>query len=96
LQRPGRAGRETGGRWRVHSVFDLARERFTTFELTDESEGEVIDRIAEIRVGDRAYLQRDRIAEVLDVVVPAGWNNARWLDSKANRLAFIPLLKKAR
>ena len=62
LQRPGRAGRETGGRWRVHSVFDLARERFTTFELTDESEGEVIDRIAEIRVGDRAYLQPDQIA----------------------------------
>src|SRR5215831_2835367 len=47
-----------------------------------------------------AYLQRDRIAQVLDagadIVVRAGWNNARWPDSKANRLALIPLLKKAR
>ena len=26
----------------------------------------------------------------------AGWNNARWLDGKANRLDLIALLKKAR
>jgi hypothetical protein len=39
-----RARRETGGRRRFHSVFDLANERFTAFELTDESEGEVVDR----------------------------------------------------
>jgi hypothetical protein len=104
VAKAGRAARESGGRWRIHSVFDLASERFTAFELTDESEGEVIDRAdfvaGEIRVGDRAYLQPDWIAEALDagadVVVRAGWNNARWLDGKGNRLNLIALLKKSR
>jgi len=44
VAKAGRAAREKGGRWRIHSVFDLASERFTAFEVTDESEGEVIDR----------------------------------------------------
>jgi hypothetical protein len=104
VAKAGRDARESGGRWRVHSVFDLASERFTAFDLTDESEGEVIDRAAvvagEIRVGDRVYLQPDRIAKVLragaDIVVRAGWNNARWLDIEGNRLDLIALLKKAR
>jgi hypothetical protein len=104
VAKAGRAARESGGRWRIHSVFDLASERFTAFEVTDESEGEVVDRAdiipGEIRVGDRAYLQPDRIAEMLDasadIVVRAGWNNARWLDGKANRLDLIALLKKSR
>ena len=104
VAKAGRDARQTGGRWRVHSVFDLASERFSAFEVTDESEAEVIDRAAvvpgEIRVGDRAFLQPDRIAELLadgaDVVVRAGWNNARWRDEEGNRLDLIALLKKAR
>ena len=104
VPKAGRDARESGGRWRIHSVFDLASERFTAFELTDESEGEVIDRAdviaGEIRVGDRAYLQPDRIAKVLDdgadVVVRAAWNNASWRDREGNQLDLIALLKKAR
>jgi hypothetical protein len=104
VAKAGRNARESGGRWRVHSVFDLASERFTAFELTDESEGEVIDRAdvvaGEIRVCDRAYLQPDRIVKVLgagaDVVVRAAWNNARWLDKEGNRVDLIALLKEAR
>lgn len=104
VAKAGRDARESGGRWRIHSVFDLASERFTAFALTDESEAEVIDRADvvadEIRVCDRAYLQPDRIAKMLDagadIVVRAGWNNARWLDSEGNRLNLIALLKKAR
>jgi hypothetical protein len=104
VAKAGRAAREEGGRWRIHSVFDLASECFTAFELTDEREAEVIDRAdavaGEIRVGDRAYLQPDRIAKELDagadVVVRAGWNNARWLDSKGNRFDLIALLKSSR
>ena len=104
VAKAGRDARESGGRWRIHSVFDLASERFTAFELTDESEGEVIDRAdvvaGEIRVCDRAYLQPDRIAKVLgagaDVVVRAAWNNARWLDQEGGRVDLIALLKKAR
>jgi hypothetical protein len=61
VPKAGRDDREAGGVWRIHSVFDLASERFTVFDLTDESEGEIIDRAdvvrGEIRVGDRAYLQ---------------------------------------
>jgi hypothetical protein len=104
VAKAGRDTRESGGRWRIHSVFDLASERFTTFELTDESEAEVIDRAevvpGEIRVCDRAYLQPDRIVKVrdkgADIVVRAGWNNARWLDSDGNRLDLIALLKRSR
>ena len=104
VAKAGRDDRESGGVWRVHSVFDLASERFSAFELTDESEGEVIDRAdvvaGEIRVGDRAYLHPDRVAKVLadgaDIVVRAKWNGARWLDAEANRLDLIARLKKAR
>lgn len=104
VAKAGRDDREAGGVWRIHSAFDLASERFTAFELTDESEGEVIDRAdvvaGEIRVGDRAYLHPDRVAKVLaegaDVVVRAKWNAARWLDAEANRFDLIALLKMAR
>ena len=51
--------------WRIHSAFDLPSERFGFFELTDEKGGERLDRIpivrGEISIGDRAYLQPDRI-----------------------------------
>lgn len=104
VAKSGREARESGGRWRIHSVFDLACERFTVFDLTDESEAEVIDRAdvvaGEIRVCDRAYLQPDRIAKLLDggadIVVRAGWNNARWLDRKGSRLDLIAVLKSER
>lgn len=76
--------------WRVHSAFDLPRERFGFFELTDQRGGETVDRIpvvrGEIRIADRAYLQPDRIGTVLDagadIIVRAGWRNARWLDAE--------------
>src|SRR5882672_11283868 len=75
--------------WRVHSAFDLPGERFGFFALTDQQGGERLDRIpvvkGEIRIADRAYLQPDRMATVLDagadIVVRAGWKNARWLDA---------------
>ena len=74
------------GLWRIHSAFDLPSERFGDFVLTDEHAGEQLDRIpvarGEIRIADRVYLQPDRIAGVLqdggDVVLRAGWKNARW------------------
>src|SRR5262245_17138096 len=104
VAKAGRDDNDNGGRWRVHSVFDLASERFTAFAVTDETESEVIDRAdvvpGEIRVGDRAYLQPDRIAKVLDgggdVVVRARCNGARWLDGDGERVQLIPLLQKAR
>jgi hypothetical protein len=89
--------------WRIHSAFDLPHERFGHFELTDEREGETFDRIpvvkGEIRIGDRAYLQPDRIAAVLDqeadILVRAGWKGARWLDDDGEPLDLIAQLRKA-
>jgi hypothetical protein len=102
VAKAGRVDREAGGVWRVHAVFDLPAERFSVFELTDEREGERFDRAAvipgEIRLGDRAYLQPDRMATVLeggaDIVVRAKWNGARWLDADGGRFDLIELLKR--
>jgi hypothetical protein len=87
--------------WRIHSAFDLPRERFSFFELTDEKGGETFDRIpvvkGEIRIGDRAYLQPDRIANVLeqggDVLVRAKWKGARWCDRHGQPFDLIALLR---
>lgn len=101
-----RAERAAGGVWRVHAVFDLdgAAERFSAFDLTDEREGERLDRAAvvsgEIRIADRAYLQPDRIANVLvaggDVLIRAPWSGARWLDANGQSLDLIAVLMKAK
>jgi hypothetical protein len=88
--------------WRIHSAFDLPNERFGFFELTDERGGERLDRIpvveGEIRIGDRAYLQPDRIGEILaagaDIVVRAGWKNARWLGPDGAPIDLLAVLRK--
>ena len=100
LPKADKAAREAGGVWRVHAVWSLNDERFSCFELTDEKEGERLDRAAvisgEIRIGDRAYLQPERIAGVLaaggDVVVRAPWNGARWQDADGDAVDLTTLL----
>lgn len=89
--------------WRVHSAFDLPRERFGFFELTDQRGGERLDRIpvvkGEIRIADRAHLQPDRMAAVLDagadIIVRAGWKNARWLGEDGRPFDLPRELRKA-
>jgi hypothetical protein len=96
--------KETRGVWRIHSAFDLPSERFGFFELTDEHGGETIDRIpvvkGEIRVGDRAFLQPDRIATVIeagaDVVVRAPWRNASWRDASDKPLDLTAFARRHR
>ena len=81
----------------------MPSERFSHFELTDESEGERLDRIpvvkGEIRLADRAYISAERIAAVIDtggdIVVRAGWKNARWLGADGKPFDLIAALKKA-
>ena len=95
--------RKKNGIWRIHSAFDLPAERFGHFELTDEHGGEQLDRIpvtkGEIRIADAAHMQPDRIAAVLeqggDVVVRAGWRNARWLDAEGGRFDLIGAFRAA-
>lgn len=99
----GPAARKHNQLWRIHSAFDLPSERFGHFELTDQQEGERLDRIpvvkGEIRIADRAYLQPDRIATVLgagaDIIVRAGWKNARWLDAEGDPVDLLAEFRKA-
>lgn len=99
----GPAARKQSKLWRIHSAFDLPGERFGYFELTDQQAGETLDRIpvvkGEIRIGDRAYLQPNRMAVVLDdgadLVIRAGWKSACWLDAEGRPLDLIAELRKA-
>src|ERR1700759_2207198 len=101
VPKAGPAARKNSELWRIHSAFDLPYERFGHFELTDQKEGETFDRIPviknEIRIADRAYLQPDRIAAVLeagaDVLIRAGWKNARWLDAKGLPFGLVAHLR---
>ena len=97
VPKAGAPARKQNELWRLHSAFDLPVERFGFFELTDQRGGERLDRIpvikGEIRIADRAYLQPDRMATVLDagadIVVRAGWKNARWLDAEGEPLDLL-------
>jgi hypothetical protein len=104
VAKPGPEARKTNKLWRIHAAFELPAERFGHFELTDEHGGEHLDRVpvvaGEIRIGDRAYLQPDRIAAVLaaggDVVIRAGWRNARWLDDQGEVVDLAEELYRAK
>ena len=103
VPKAGPAARKKSELWRIHSAFDLPHERFGHFELTDQQVGETLDRIpvvkGEIRLADRAYLQPDRMAVVLeagaDFVIRAGWKSARWLDADGDALDLIAELRTA-
>jgi Transposase DDE domain len=103
VPKKGSSARKKNELWRIHSAFDLPQERFGHFELTDQQEGETLDRIpviaGEIRLADRAYLQPDRMASLLeagaDVVIRAGWKSARWLDGEGNVFDLVAELRKA-
>lgn len=103
VPKAGKAAKTGNKLWRVHAGFDLPTERFGHVELTDEKGGETLDRRAaiagEIRIADRAFLQPDRMAAVLDagadLIVRAGWKNARWLDADGNLVDLIGAFDKA-
>jgi hypothetical protein len=89
--------------WRIHGCFDVATERFAAFELTDQSGGERLDRIAvtkgEIRLADRCFMQPDRIAAVLDqgadIVIRAGWKSASWQTADGAPFDLVAALEAA-
>src|SRR5712675_1005256 len=103
VPKKGANGRTKNELWRIHSAFDLPQERFGHFELTDQQAGERLDRIpvvkGEIRLADRAYLQPERMATMIeagaDFVIRAGWKSACWLDAKGRSLDLIAELRKA-
>jgi hypothetical protein len=95
------------GLWRLHATLEASAANgvggFSHLILTDQRGGERFDRApviaGEIRIADRAYLQPDRIAAVLDgggdVLVRAGWKNARWRDAQGAPFDIIALLSGA-
>src|SRR5712672_3388355 len=103
VPKAGPAARKNSELWRIHSAFDLPHERFGHFEVTDQQAGETLDRIpvvkGEIRLADRAYLQPDRMAQVIeagaDVVIRAGWKSARWVDETGNAIDVVAELRDA-
>jgi hypothetical protein len=103
VPKKGPAARKNNKLWRIHSAFDLPRERFGHFELTDQQAGETLDRIpviaGEIRLADRAYLQPERMARLLeagaDFVIRAGWKSAHWLDGEGDEFDLVAELRKA-
>lgn len=103
VPKAGKSMRKNSALWRIHSAFDLPQERFGHFELTDQSGGERLDRIpvikGEIRLADRAYLQPDRIAAILeagaDFVIRSGWRSASWRTPQGQKVDLIAELDKA-
>jgi DDE family transposase len=103
VPKKGPNARKNNELWRIHSAFDLPDERFGHFELTDQQEGETLDRIpavkGEIRIADRAHMQPDRIAKVIDagadVVIRAGWKSARWVDETGDAVDVVAELRDA-
>jgi Transposase DDE domain len=103
VPKKGPNARKNNELWRIHSAFDLPDERFGHFELTDQQTGETLDRIpavkGEIRIADRAHMQPDRIAKVIeagaDVVIRAGWKSARWVDEAGNAIDIVGELRDA-
>ncbi len=101
VPKKGPGARKKNELWRIHSAFDLPQERFGHFELTDQQAGETLDRIpvvaGEIRLADRAYVQPDRMARLIeagaDLVIRAGWKSARWLDGEGNVVDLVAELK---
>ena len=95
--------RAGNGLWRLHCSFDLPSERFSFFELTDETGSEQFDRVpvvqGEIRIGDRGYMHPERLVAVHaaggDLIVRAGWKSVRWLDADGNPLDLIAALSAA-
>src|ERR1700676_5109576 len=103
VPKAGPGARKKNELWRIHSAFDLPQERFGHFELTDQQVGEALDRIpavaGEIRLADRAYLQPERMAKLIqagaDFVIRAGWKSARWLDGEGDAVDLVAELRKA-
>lgn len=103
VPKAGSTAKRGNGLWRIHSAFDLPGEQFGHFVLTDEHEGEQLDLIpvlpGEIRLADRAYLQPDRIANVLaegaDVVIRVAWKNARWQQQNGQPFDLVGTLRQA-
>ena len=103
MPKAGGAVKRANRLWRIHRAFDVPSERFGHFVLTDEHEGEHLDRIPVVRgaigIADRVHLQPERMANVLAdggaVVIRAAWKNAPWQQQSGEPFDLIDARGKA-
>lgn len=101
VRKAGKSAREGGRLWRVHAIFDLPSERFSAFELTDETGAERINRLpvtpGEIRIADAVHCRADELAEIIaqggDVLVRASCTSARWLEGDGRSYDLVGALR---
>ncbi len=99
ISKPGSVGTD----WRLHAVFDPARQCFSELELTDAKGGECFDRFAvlpgEIRIGDRGYIGCAGLRHVVggggDFIIRAGWNAFRLRGPNGARFDLFAGLRRA-
>lgn len=99
----GRDGDTQAASWRVHADYDLERERFIGFELTDEREAERLTRFVtapgDILIGDRIYGQNAGALRGIreaggDFVVRRGLTSCRLLRKDGSALDPSALLAR--
>lgn len=104
VPKKGAAARRGNGLWRVHAAFDLTFERFGSFELTDETGSERLDRFdvpaGGLIIADRVYMNTGQIAGILDqggdILVRSGWKSVRWQNAKGRSIHLAKRLARAR
>ncbi|MBI3513394.1 MAG: IS4 family transposase [Proteobacteria bacterium] len=97
ISKPG----STGTDWRLHAVFDPARQAFVQFDLTDAKGAERFDRFpitpGEIWIGDRGYIGCSGLRHVLDhgadFLIRAGWNAFRWREPTGGAFDLFKVLR---
>ena len=102
VRKAGKSARESGRLWRIHASYALPAEQFSSFELTDETEPERINRVAatpgELIIADRVHCRVEDLADVIaqgaDILVRASWRSARWLEEDGRPCDIIRELKE--
>jgi len=99
ISKPGSKGTD----WRLHAVFDPARQCFVDLDLSDAKGAEGFERFAvepgEIRIGDRGYISCRGLRHVLhgggDFLIRAGWNALRWRCPDGSSFDLFAALRQA-
>jgi hypothetical protein len=99
ISKPGSVGTD----WRLHALFDPARQCFADLQLSDAKGAEGFERFAvlpgEIRIGDRCYISCRGLRHVLngggDFLIRAGWNAFRLRDKDGTPFDLFATLRKA-
>lgn len=99
ISKPG----STGTDWRLHAVFDPARQAFVQFDLTDAKGAESFERFpvapGELWIGDRGYISCSGLHHVLnggaDFLIRAGWNAFRLRETDGGNFDLFKALRHA-